>query len=599
LLGNPPQKRGILIVVNYYMPLLRKRTFYRLAAAKKSNELKSIKYFFYSDVAQFHKVVYFHSTMKLLLAKLLICAPLFTLGQTFSTVYNNPFISNGSGSGFSIFLEPDTLIVIGNMAVQETGGTGNSFLLKYDLNGLLLEENFWDPELNSFSSTAGLWGGADFTQDPDSSFISITYNEFDNTDFDNIIAMPMIQILDQYGNEIIREEIEYEPDGTSIIGIKSKNPNEHLLYGSVWDDPGVGALTNNGLLLNCNSAGETNWVQRYDSVAGVRFMDVFPDGSTILGGYVYWGGTGGGGPFNSSDQIIIKTDEIGNEKWRYIFGSIGSEGYCPVLASSSGDIIVAGKRNNFSSTNQGALWVQRIQDNGNSYEITDEILMDENNMYNDYISYGIKEVLDGTFVGYGFGELPYDEELLESPERGFIYKVDQNLDSLWTRYYGHFTDESDTEGYFYDMVEGPDSCLYLTGSSERGFESGLIGLGNVWLVKLDQHGCLEPGCHLIEDTTDNIVQIIGLQNSLKVFPNPVRENFTLQIELPPEFSPPSSSVIKILDMNGREVKQIQLNNIGHQHTEQINVSELAAGAYTLHWMNAGLWYDSFSLIVND
>ena len=576
------------------MPLLRKRTVYRSAEAKKSNELKSIKDFSYSDVAQFHKVVYFHSTMKLLLAKLLICAPLFTLGQTFSTIFENPFLSYGGGIGYNVFLKTDTLFVLGSLVVQENQGTTNSFLFKYNLEGELINQSYWDPELDSFNSVIGRWNGADFYQGQDSSFISLPYTEFDNS-----IDVEMIQILDTNGIEVSLHEIEWQPDGKNMAGIRSLNPNEHLIYGTAWDNPGVSILGNNGFLLNCNSQGETNWVQRYDSVSGFRYMDVFPDGSAILGGSVYWGGTGGGGPWNSTDQIIIKTDDLGNEKWRYIFGSFGTESYCPVLVTSNEEIIVTGNRNNDDGVLEGAIWIQKIQDNEDSFEVVDEILMNEDNFYLDYISYGLKEVLDGGFVGYGFGELPYDETLLDIPERGIVYKVDENLDSLWARYYGVFTDEVNAENYFYDMVEGPDSCLYLTGSAERGISSGLSGLGHVWLVKLDQHGCLEPGCHLIEDTTDNIVQIIGLQNSLKVFPNPVRDNFTLQIELPPEFSPPSSSVIKIIDMNGREVKQIQLNNIGHQHTEQINVSELATGAYTLHWMNAGLWYDSFSLIVKD
>jgi hypothetical protein len=148
------------------------------------------------------------------------------------------------------------------------------------------------------------------------------------------------------------------------------------------------------------------------------------------------------------------------------------------------------------------------------------------------------------------------------------------------------------------MVEGPDSCFYLTGQASRGEGTGVFGLGHVWLVKLDQYGCLEPGCHLIEDTIDNVVQIIGLQNSLTVFPNPVKDNFTLEVSLPLEFSPPAHSVIKIIDINGREVKQVPLDNIGHQHSERINIQELSVGTYTLHWMNTGLWYDSVKIIVN-
>ena len=103
------------------------------------------------------------------------------------------------------------------------------------------------------------------------------------------------------------------------------------------------------------------------------------------------------------------------------------------------------------------------------------------------------------------------------------------------------------------MVEGPDSCFYLTGQASRGEGTGVFGLGHVWQVKLDQHGCLEPGCHLIEDTIDNVVQIIGLQNSLTVFPNPVKDKLYIS-------GIANETLVEVFSVDGRKLSEVVINS---------------------------------------
>ena len=519
-----------------------------------------------------------------------------SFSQNYNTIYANPFLELGSSSGLSIHLLDDTLFIFGGIAVQNTGGTGNNLLLKYDLEGNFISEKLWDPLHEDLSANLGRWGGVGLYNEQDSTFFSIAYSEYLNfqeldSENDNIL------ILNRFGDEVLRNELEWQPFGKNLFGAKSINSDEHLIYGGAWDSEGAGSLTDTGFLLNCNSLGETNWVHRYDSIAEIRFMSTLPEDGYLLGASIFWS-VNGGGNNNFYDQVILKTNNLGEEQWRYIFGGTEGESYAPVTMHSDGTIITLGvDALPGQGPEDGPLWFQRIQDNGDSYEVLDELLWDNPGGY-EHIPYGVKEVNDGGIVGYGYGKPPWDDAIGDVPPSGFIYKVDENLDSLWKRYYKHFTTEVDSHHAFHDMVEGPDSCFYLTGQASRGEGTGVFGLGHVWLVKLDQYGCLEPGCHLIEDTIDNVVQIIGLQNSLTVFPNPVKDNFTLEVSLPLEFSPPAHSVIKIIDINGREVKQVPLDNIGHQHSERINIQELSVGTYTLHWMNTGLWYDSVKIIVN-
>jgi len=529
-----------------------------------------------------------------LLLLILVCSELRT--QTFSTVYDNPFLEVGGSTGYNVFLHEDSLVITGNIAVQSTEGTTEAFFQKYNLEGDLQYMKLYDPEDSLLNSSVGFWDGMDYFQSSDTSFYTCAMAEFINFG-DSVIEKDLLFFLDDFGQEISRSQIDWHPDGKQLIGARSVSIDEHLVYGVAWDNPGVASLLDNGFVLSANSLGEVNWSHRYDSILQVFFLDVFPDNSLVLGATIKF-------PFNEepvghgSDQVVIKTDAEGNEQWRHIYGSIATDSRSPVSITSDGKIICLGTKNNSDIPNRGELWWQLIEDNGDSYEVMAENFLLEGNFIQKVQPFGVKQVLDGGFIGYGFGYELYDETIPDVPERAFIYKVDENLDSLWGRYYGVYNTEVDSENYFYDMVEGPDSCLYLTGAAERGEGTGLYGLSKTWLIKLDKHGCLEPGCHLIEeDSANHITQIIGLQNSLKVFPNPVRDRFTLEINLPPEFSPPSGSVLKLLDINGREVKQIELSNMSHSHTEKIDVSDLPTGTYTLHWMNTGLWYDSVKVVV--
>jgi len=517
------------------------------------------------------------------------------VGQNFNYVFNNPFLSAGSAAGLSIHILNDTIHVFGIIAVQDSLGTGNNIHLKYNLQGDLQEYQVWNPEDPALSANLGRWGGVGLFQSTDTTFFSLPYSEFVNFE-ENSNEGNYVQLIDQFGNETSRAEINWNPEGFNSRGARSISENEHLVYGVVWDEGGVDTESNNGFLLNCNSEGELNWVQRYDNTGNIRFMEKTPDGGFILGGYVWWAIGGEGGPNNIIDCVIIKTDSLGEEQWRYIFGGTEDEGYCPVLFHSNGDIYSISTDATIGPL-RGPLWFQKIEDNGTNYEVLDSLQWSNPELF-DHVPFGITEVSDGGIVGYGNGKEKWDDEIGDVPPSGFIYKVSPDLDSLWKRYYQHFIPEVDANHAFHDMVEGPDSCMYFTGRAARGEGTGLFDLGHIWLMKTDKYGCLEPDCHLLDqDSTDNIVQIIGLQNSLKVFPNPVRDRFTLEISLPLEFSPPSSSELRLLDMNGREVKHVELGHISLEHTVQIDVSDLSSGTYTLHWMNSGLWYDSMKVVV--
>ena len=120
---------------------------------------------------------------------------------------------------------------------------------------------------------------------------------------------------------------------------------------------------------------------------------------------------------------------------------------------------------------------------------------------------------------------------------------------------------------------------------------------DVWVFKVDEHGCLEPGCHLI----NGLESInIGLQNSMEVYPNPVKDQLNIQFNLPPSgsFGDQKNNQLLILNPVGQIVLEEPLIMFRNHEsfTTELNLSHLATGHYTLHWLSNKGWLDSTKII---
>jgi len=149
-------------------------------------------------------------------------------------------------------------------------------------------------------------------------------------------------------------------------------------------------------------------------------------------------------------------------------------------------------------------WEQTFATNSKSYnEINDIILTPDNN---GIISVGVG-VQNGDFWG---------QRLIAQ-----INKASIEGDSLWARYY-----------QWGNAIGGDQSHSFL--DIDLALDGGFICVGNsidhtieneptqqAWIIKLDEHGCLVPDCHLI-DTVD-AVNDLYLDIDYSVFPNPTSD----------------------------------------------------------------------------
>ena len=124
---------------------------------------------------------------------------------------------------------------------------------------------------------------------------------------------------------------------------------------------------------------------------------------------------------------------------------------------------------------------------------------------------------------------------------------------------------------------------------------------DVWGIKTDEHGCLEPGCHLI---TGMETQITNLSGALKVWPNPVAAGTAVQVEvqLPEGFAVQGALRLTVTDAAGRLVHEEVLDQGGHRERSDANSTGLVRahwhpGLYHLHLHDNTRWIAGAKLVV--
>ncbi|MBK6903360.1 MAG: T9SS type A sorting domain-containing protein [Saprospirales bacterium] len=111
---------------------------------------------------------------------------------------------------------------------------------------------------------------------------------------------------------------------------------------------------------------------------------------------------------------------------------------------------------------------------------------------------------------------------------GALAKVSPEGDSLWLRHYKYVSSLWATH-YLYDLEPTPDGGYVMVGEARAGIADTLFPppVQQGWILKVDEWGCLVPGCQLDVATKD----AAGEEDmSLKIYPNPASE--VLYIHLP-------------------------------------------------------------------
>jgi hypothetical protein len=144
-----------------------------------------------------------------------------------------------------------------------------------------------------------------------------------------------------------------------------------------------------------------------------------------------------------------------------------------------------------------------------------------------------------------------------------ILQVNENGDSIWMRDYRRVINNG-SYNIINHIQQTSDNGLIACGEIFGAFEPP--NGQNMWLLKMDSFGCLEPNCDGV-----NIVEPMVKDNGkLKIYPNPAQDKINIKL---PVFENLVGLHLDIYNIQGQLLLQqtIKQNNI--------DISQLESGVY--------------------
>ena len=161
-----------------------------------------------------------------------------------------------------------------------------------------------------------------------------------------------------------------------------------------------------------------------------------------------------------------------------------------------------------------------------------------------------------------------------------VAKLSESGDSLWSHQY-HYMIQARAEHEIFDVEQTHDGGYLIAG---QALFTGQGPYQQGWLLKLDQHGCLVPGCHL-PDTTNSILPIDAQpQAELKLYPNPAVDYLNVLYR---NKQVGEKLTFRILDAQGRVIQSHTTRDISDK-TYIFPVWELLSGWYVLEVRQDGV-----------
>ncbi|MCB0559136.1 MAG: hypothetical protein KDD09_09350 [Phaeodactylibacter sp.] len=279
---------------------------------------------------------------------------------------------------------------------------------------------------------------------------------------------------------------------------------------------------------------------------------------------------------------IFKVNEEGEIMWEYFSPSgelRGKEGRA-IATSDGGLLVMTGQGIEVpAGTDAGQLrWHNyAFKLDSNRHEEWGVLVRDSFHAisYNNQLTSGI-EVQDGS--GYAVAG-----NLIEgTPEDGLYFdgvlaKISSDGVLLWKRYYQHIPSQN-TRHFINDLAQAPDGGFIMVGEV-RDTVNAPRQQG--WLLKVDEYGCLVPGCELVSGVQSSDDFKSSDDYTLLLYPNPVGEQ--LQLYFSAEES--AEYAFRILDAQGREWRRFSTRL--HEVTLLLEVGELPGGVYYLQCLRNG------------
>jgi hypothetical protein len=337
-----------------------------------------------------------------------------------------------------------------------------------------------------------------------------------------------------------------------------------------------------GFLVKTDAQGNVLWVRTYGDPDLRELLSCVEQGP--------WGGYYLGGQHEVSighyEPYIIRVDDLG-----YIIGQADYAAPYPssgayLSPASDGNVWAGGGYNVAPGAEGRRATIYKVDQDGallwrKLYGPTSRIGL-----------FTVQEVPGSTdLVAAGFN----DSQAFGGGITGVLLRTTATGDSLWMRSYT-YSDNLLTNGNsgFYDMQPTPDGGFIAVGFTYYAILSDTTYSQDVWVVKVDSMGCLEPGCHLV---TGMETQITNLRGALTVAPNPVASGGGEQVRVawPESFSAHGPLRLTLTSSDSRVVQE-ELVPRGVS-SFQLHVSGFSPGLYHIHLSDPTRWLSGSKLII--
>ncbi len=297
----------------------------------------------------------------------------------------------------------------------------------------------------------------------------------------------------------------------------------------------------------------------------------------------------GGSRFSTTDKtVLMKVNSDGEEIWtRYLGGySPYSGGAAHATHMSNGDYLVPGSwlpQDSINNSERGFASLYCYAPNG-------DMRWRRNLLYGRLAGASLSRMAaQGEYwVVGGYYQVPRDPDVATT-----LWRVDNNGDTLYSRKYWYYGGEGAVNVATYGIDTTSDGGLVLTGTAYEGINGVEPFNHKTWILKLDQHGCLVPGCHTVglQDYE------MALQGALQVSPNPTQDVLRFSLDLPSGYPLQGNVQALVLDAQGKEVARQNIAANGLQVAGTIALNGQAPGLYYLHLRDEVKWLAGQKVVV--
>ncbi len=326
---------------------------------------------------------------------------------------------------------------------------------------------------------------------------------------------------------------------TTPYSIRFINNKLHVVGARVLEDSIISNPTKlRGVLLILDSFGDFINYKQFDLDGishGFGSICKHENGNLLLSGNRYDSLTTG---------LVMNIDSMGNENWHRWYPELWR---ADVTALADSNYLLT----SWTMNGIGSI-LSKVDSSGNiiwQYSFS--------NIGNTWALYKSVELNDQSIASVGLATI----NSVNSND-GCIQKINAEGNLLWQRYFNH----NSGVDFFGNVIETADGGLLINGSAMDPFSAGGQ---NLWLVKLDSMGCLEPDCWVGVEQAD--ANTLGVA----VYPNPATDWLYLKYENTRKIT------LEIFNLSGQRV-------LKHQHMapkEGIEISHLPSGLYLLRFVD--------------